>query len=199
MLLLKDAHVLPRIQLLPADALHQRRKFADRQIDLAGLEGRVKILQTNLRRAQPNPGRCLQQQFDNCWKQDDDTGVEGEYPERPVRAVGPKAGLLVTKAQHAVEQCTDGLFELERLGGRLHLQRDPHEQRIIKITAQPRQRLAQRRLLGVQRRGGTRQAAFTKQRIKDAKRMKIDIFAVLFRNSLHRCPKVSLAGSSPAR
>jgi hypothetical protein len=135
------------------------------------------------------------EQFDDGWKQHDNAGVEGEDPEGPVRFAGPKMHLLVAKTLHSIQQRTDRLHEFKRFGGRLHMQCDPHEQRVVEIASQPRQRLAQRRLLGAQRLSGAGQASFAKQYIQDAKRVQVEFFAVLFRNSLHNRPGGSLAGS----
>jgi len=49
------------------------------------------------------------------------------------------------------------------------VQRHTHEQPIVEIATQARQRLAQRGLLRMQRVGGARQAAFAKQDVEDPK------------------------------
>ena len=105
--------------------------------------------------------------------------------KHPRRLLGIEAGLLVAKALKSVEQGANRLFKLERLGGRLHVQGDTDEQGIAEIAAKPRQRLAQRRLLRMQRLGGARQAAFAEQHVEDPKRVQVEIFSVLSRSGFH--------------
>ena len=57
MILLEDAHMLAGEQFLPLDAGDKQREFADREIDLAGLERGVQVLQSDLGRPQSHIGR----------------------------------------------------------------------------------------------------------------------------------------------
>ena len=63
MVLLKDAHMPPGKQLLPANAGNQQRKFADGEINLARLERGVKVLQIDLGGSQPHAWRRTRSNF----------------------------------------------------------------------------------------------------------------------------------------
>src|SRR5258705_7271335 len=80
MVLLEDAHVAARIQLLSADTWNEQWKLANGQIDLAALERRMKILQPDLDRSQFHSRGLAQQQFDHGWKQHNNPGAECEDP-----------------------------------------------------------------------------------------------------------------------
>src|SRR6266436_3084132 len=125
MVLLEDAHVATRIQLLSSDAWNEQWKLTNGQIDLAALERGMKILQPDLDRSQFHSRGLAQQQFDDGRKQHDNAGVEGEDPEGPVRFAGPKMHLLVAKTLHSIQQRTDRLLKFKRFGGRLHMQCNP--------------------------------------------------------------------------
>ncbi len=199
MVLLKDAHMPPGKQLLPADARNEQRKFSDGEIDLAGFERGMEALQTDLGCAQAHVRRGLEQFLHHCRQQHDDAGVQREDAKHARRLLGIEAGLLVAKALKSVEQCANRLFKLQRLGGRLHVQGDANEQGIAEIAAKPRQCLAQRRLLRMQRLGGARQAAFAEQHVEDPERVQVEIFSVLSRSGFHISPGDSLTAPLPLR
>jgi hypothetical protein len=159
----------------------------------------VKVLQANLRSSQSHSRCRVQEQFHDDREQHDHTGVGGEHAERPGRLPGVEPDLFAAKALHAIEQRANRLLQFKRFRRRLHVQGDPHEQRIVEITAQARQRFAQRRLLGVQRFGGPRQASFAKQHVEDPKCVQVEILSLLPGNSLHSRPGDSLAPTLPLR
>ena len=74
-----------------------------------------------------------------------------------------------------LENRGDRRLQLERLRRRLHLQRDAHEQRIVEIAPQPRQRLAQRRLRDVERQRGAREAVFAQQNVEHPQVMQVEL------------------------
>src|SRR6266567_3109547 len=159
----------------------------------------MKALQADLRSTQSHIWRRTQELLHDSWKQHNHAGVEGENAKHPGRLSWIEAGLFGAKPLHAVEKCADRLFQFEGLCRRLHVERHPYEQRIIEVAAQARKRLAQGRLLGVERFSGAGQASLAKQHIQDAKRVQVEFFTVLVRNSLHSCPSDSLTGSFKLR
>ena len=100
---------------------------------------------------------------------------------------------------HVIQQRADRFLKFEGFCRRLHVQGHAHEQRIVEIAAQARQRFAQRGLLRMQRFGGARQAAFAKQDVEDPKCVQVESFILLSGNSLHSRPSDSLALSFSLR
>lgn len=154
-------------------------------------------MQIDLRSSQPHAWRRTQEQFHDGRQQHDYAGVEGEHAERPGRLTGVEIGLFAAKAMQTVEQRTNRLFQFKGLRRRLHMQGHADEQLIVEIAAQARQRLAERRLLGVKCFGGARQASFAKQHVEHPKRVQVEIFSLLLGNSHHIRPDDSLAVSLP--
>lgn len=191
MVLLENAHVPPRKQLLPADPRYQQRKLADREIDFACLQRGMKVLQAHLGSSHPYAGSIAQQQPDDGKEQHDNTGVERENTEGPIRCIRVEMELLVAQTLHSVEQRADRLLEFKRLGRRLHVQCHTDKQWIVEIAPQARQRLAQRRLTGVQRFSGAGQASVAKQRVQYAERVEIEVFGLLVRNNLQIAPAIA--------
>ena len=199
MVLPKNAHVSTRKKLLPANPRNEQRKFSDREIDLARFQRKMEVLQVNLRSSQPHTGCRVQEQLHDSREQHDHAGVESEHPERSVRLAGVETGLFAAKALHAIQQRANRLLQFKRFRRRLHVQGHANEQRIVEIAAQARQSFAERRLLRVQRFGGSRQASFAKQHIEDPKCVQVEIVSLLPGNSLHSRPDDSLATSFPLR
>jgi hypothetical protein len=175
----------------PENSFYQQRKLADREIDFPGLQRGMKVLQAHLGRPHPDPGRIAQQQLDDGQQQHNDTGVERENTKRPTGCTGVEMDLLVAQTLHPVEQRADRPFELERLGGRLHVQCHTDKQWIVEIAPQARQGLAQGRLAGAQRFGRAGQASVAKQRVQDAERVQVEVFGLLVRNDLHVAPAIA--------
>ena len=79
------------------------------------------------------------------------------------------------------------------------MQRDADEQGVLEINSQTRERLAQRRLLGMQRLSGARDAALPEQHVEHPKRVQVEIFCVLSWNSRHIRPGYILTATLPIR
>ena len=92
--------------------------------------------------------------------------------------------MIAAQREHAFENGRDRRLQFHRLGRRLHLQRHPHEQRIIEITPQPRERLAQRRLRDVKRLRRPRQAVFPQQHVEHQQVVQVELIMIA-RNSSH--------------
>jgi len=159
----------------------------------------MKALQADLGGAQSDIRRGAQQQLHDRREQHNHAGVECENAENPGRSTGIETCLFVAETPQPVEQRTNRLFQFERLWRRLHVKSHAYEQRIIEVTAQACKRLAQGRLLGAERVGGSRQASFAEQHIEHPKRVQVEVFSVLYRNSLHIRSSNSLAASLSLR
>ena len=95
---------------------------------------------------------------------------------------GSKPTCSPRNARIRSQQLADRLGQIERLRRRLHAVRDAHEQRVVEIAPQPRQRLAQRRLGDVEHLGGARQAALAQQYVQHPQMLQIQLRGITIGN-----------------
>ena len=119
-----------------------------------------------LQHIQPHVRGFLQQPLDQRRQQLDQAGVDHAEIEGPVRYARIERDVLAAQRSHPLQDRAHRRLQLQRLGRRLHAQADAHEQRIVEMAAQVRQRLAQRRLRDVELARRARQPVLAQQDVE---------------------------------
>ena len=131
------------------------------------------MLRLELQDVQPHVGASVQQPVDQRRQQLDQAGVDHAEIEGPVRDARIERDVLAAQRLHPLQDRPHRRLQLQRLGRRLHAQRHAHEQRIVEIAAQARQRLAQGRLGDVERARRPRQAVLAQQDVEHLQVMQV--------------------------
>jgi hypothetical protein len=93
--------------------------------------------------------------------------------------------VLAAQRAHLLDDRAHRRRERQCLRGRLHAQRDAHEQRVAEIAPQPRQRLAQRRLRDVEQARRAGEAVLAQQNVEHPQVMQVDLPGITARNAVH--------------
>ena len=180
-----DADVALDPKRLAADLLGQRRERTHGEVELAQLEPGFEMLCLELQHPQPHFGGFLQQPVDQRRQKLDQAGVDHAEIERAVRRSRVERDVLAAQRLHSLEDRPHRRLQLQRLRRRLHPQRHAHEQRILEIAAQARQRLAQGRLGHVERARRPRQTVLAQQHVENLQVMQVGFAFIARRNSGH--------------
>jgi hypothetical protein len=181
----RDADVALDAERLAANLLGERCERAHGEVELARLEPGFKVLRVELQHLQPHIRGFLQQPVDQRRQKLEQAGIDHAEIEGAVGGSRVERDVLAAQRLHALEDRTHRRLQLQRLRRRLHPQRHAHEQRIVEIAAQARQRLAQGRLRDVECARRPRQAVLAQQHIEHLQVMQVGFPFIAGENSGH--------------
>jgi hypothetical protein len=143
------------------------------------------MLGVELQHVEPHVRRRLQQPVDQRRQELDQAGIDHAEIEDAVRDARVERRVFAPQRPHLLEDRPYRPLQLQCLRRRLHAQRDPHEQRVLEIAAQMRQRLAQRRLGHVEHARRAREAVLAQQNLQHLQVMQVGLSFITARNSGH--------------
>src|SRR5262249_7982008 len=137
----------------------------------------------------PNMRCLLEQKIYQGRQKLDDACIDDAKSEDALRLRRIERDMFGAQRTHAVEHGTHREFQRQSLRCRLHAQRYPDEERIVEITSQTRQGLAQGWLADVEDPGRTRQSALLQKNVKNPQMMQVQLAFITGWNAdhIHEC------------
>ena len=170
---------------LSTNAFGHRWKRTHGKIEFARFEPWFEVRCFGLQYAKSHVGSLGQQQFDQWWQKLQQASIDHAEIESSMRGTWRERNALAAQQGHAVKHGPDRSLKLTSSRCGLHATSNPHEQRIIEVSAQLRERFAERRLRDVELGCSACEAVLAQQHVQYPQLLQTWFCTMMTRNSAH--------------